>query len=71
MQPWHLLVYALTSWVNRKQQLAIGYLKTEKGIFRDKLGKKRMLLNDNEFRRRLYNWRSLLRKSPFNKNISV
>ncbi|WP_144998657.1 HMG-box domain-containing protein [Polystyrenella longa] len=51
MQPWHLLVFALASWVNREQQLAIEYLKTDNSILRDKLGKKWGLLNDDERRR--------------------
>ncbi|QDU82432.1 hypothetical protein Pla110_41880 [Polystyrenella longa] len=42
MQPWHLLGFTLSSWVNREQQLAIEYLKTENGILRNKLGKKRV-----------------------------
>ncbi|WP_197440362.1 hypothetical protein [Polystyrenella longa] len=62
MQPWHLLVYALTSWGNREQQLAIEYLKTENSILRDKLGKKRVLLNDNERRRLAVKGKQLGRK---------
>ena len=62
MQPWHLLVYALTSWVNREQQLAIEYLKTENSILRDKVGKKRILLNDNERRRLAVKGKQLGRK---------
>ncbi|QDU82527.1 Integrase core domain protein [Polystyrenella longa] len=62
MQPWHLLVYALTSWVNREQQLAIEYLKTENSILCNKLGKKRVLLNDNERRRLAVKGKQLGRK---------
>ncbi|QDU82486.1 Integrase core domain protein [Polystyrenella longa] len=62
MQPWHLLVFALVSWVNREQQLAIEYLKTENSILRDKLGKKRILLNDNERRRLAVKGKQLGRK---------
>ncbi|QDU82502.1 Integrase core domain protein [Polystyrenella longa] len=62
MQPWHLLVYALSSWVNREQQLAIEYLKTENSILREKVGKKRILLNDNERRRLAVKEKQLGRK---------
>ncbi|WP_144995212.1 integrase core domain-containing protein [Polystyrenella longa] len=62
MQPWQLLFFALASWVNREQQLAIEYLKTENTILRDKLGNKRVLLNDNERRRRAVKGKQLGRK---------
>ncbi|MEZ6049647.1 MAG: hypothetical protein R3C11_29515 [Planctomycetaceae bacterium] len=51
MQPWHLLVLALASWINREQQQVIEYLKTENCVLREKLGKKRILLTDNQRRR--------------------
>ena len=30
LHPWHLLIYILASWVNRHQQDAIDYLRTER-----------------------------------------
>ncbi|WP_144995320.1 integrase core domain-containing protein [Polystyrenella longa] len=62
MQPWHLLVYALISWVNREQQLTIEYLKTENSILREKIGKKRILLTDEQRRRQAVKGKMLGRK---------
>ena len=50
-QPWHLLVLILAGWINRRQQDAIDYLLTENRILREKLGKKRILLTDDQRRR--------------------
>jgi len=38
-------------WVNRSQQALIEYLKTEKEIYREKLGKKRIRFTDDQRRR--------------------
>ncbi|QDU82449.1 hypothetical protein Pla110_42060 [Polystyrenella longa] len=62
MQPWNLLVFALVSWVNREQQLAIEYLKTENSILREKVGKKRILLTDEQRRRLAVKGKMLDRK---------
>jgi len=51
LQPWHLLLLILAGWTNRRQQDAIEYLLTENHILREKLGKKRILLNDDQRRR--------------------
>jgi putative transposase len=51
LQPWQLLLLVLAGWVNRQQQDAIAYLRTGNRILREKLGKKRILLNDNQRRR--------------------
>ncbi|MCA9039542.1 MAG: helix-turn-helix domain-containing protein [Planctomycetaceae bacterium] len=51
MQPWHLLVLALASWLNREQQQAIEYLQVENRVLRERLGKKRILLTDDQRRR--------------------
>ena len=50
-QPRHLLLLILAGWINRRQQDAVEYLLTENRILREKLGKKRILLNDYERRR--------------------
>ena len=34
LQPWQLLLVILAGWVNRQQQDAIGYLRTENRILR-------------------------------------
>ena len=51
LQPWQLLLLVLAGWVNRQQQDAIAYLRTENRILREKLWKKRILLNDDQRRR--------------------
>ena len=51
LQPWHLLLVILAGWINRRQQDAIEYLLTENRVLREKLGKKRILLSDDQRRR--------------------
>jgi len=51
LQPWQLFLLILAGWVNRRQQDAIEYLLTENRVLRQKLGKKRILLNDAQRRR--------------------
>ena len=51
LQPWQLFFYILAGWVNREQQRAIEYLRTENQVLREKLGKKRILLTDDQRRR--------------------
>ena len=51
LQPWYLLVMALANWLNRRQQAVIEYLREENRVLREKLGKKRILLSDDQRRR--------------------
>jgi len=51
LRPWHILVIALAGWINREQQRVIEYLITENQILKEKIGKKRILLNDDQRRR--------------------
>ena len=51
LQPWQLLVLFLASWINRQQQEVIEYLRTENAVLKEKLGKNRILLNDDQRRR--------------------
>jgi putative transposase len=51
LQPWYLLLAILAGWVNREQQEAIEYLRTENQVLREKLGTKRILLDDDQRRR--------------------
>jgi hypothetical protein len=44
----------LAGWVNRQQQEVTEYLRTENQVLKEKFGKKRSLLNDDQ-RRRLGN----------------
>ena len=46
LQPWHIMILAVSAWVNREQAQAIEYLITENRVLREKLGKGRILLND-------------------------
>jgi len=51
LQPWQLLLLILAGWVNRQQQQVIDYLRTENHILKEKLGKRRILLDDDQRRR--------------------
>jgi putative transposase len=51
LQPWHLLLTILAGIVNREQQRAIDYLRTENQVLREKIGKKRIILDDDQRRR--------------------
>jgi len=51
LQPWQLFLMILAGWVNREQQAAIDYLRTENPVLKEKLGTKRILLNDDQRRR--------------------
>ena len=42
---------ALAGWMNRQQQEVIEYLREENRILREKLGHKRIILNDSQKRR--------------------
>ena len=51
LQPWQLLLVILAGWVNRQQQEVIEYLRTENQVLQEKLGRKRILLTDDQRRR--------------------
>jgi len=51
LHPWQLLIVALAGWLNRQQQAVVEYLRTENQVLKEKLGKRRVLLNDNQRRR--------------------
>lgn len=51
LHPWQLLLLILAGWINNRQQEAIDYLLTENRILKEKLGKNRILLNDDQRRR--------------------
>jgi hypothetical protein len=51
LHPWQILLLVLAGWINRQQQKSIEYLIAENQILREKLGKKRILLNDDQRRR--------------------
>ena len=51
LQPWQLLLLILASWINEEQQRVIEYLRTENAVLKEKFGKKRILLSDDQRRR--------------------
>jgi len=51
LNPLTFITVAIAGWMNRHQQEAIAYLRTENKILREKLGQKRILLNDSQKRR--------------------
>jgi len=48
MKPIEMLLIMLAGWLNRHQQDVIEYLREENRILREKLGKKRIILNDSQ-----------------------
>ena len=51
LTPWKFIMVALAGWMNRQQQDAISYLKEENRVLREKLGHRRIILNDSQKRR--------------------
>jgi hypothetical protein len=51
LHPWPLLLLILAGWINRQEQDGIEYLRAENQVLQEKLGKKRILLNDDHRRR--------------------
>lgn len=51
LQPLQFLLVVLAGWINQEQQKLLEYLRTENQVLREKLGKKRILLNDAQRRR--------------------
>jgi len=61
--PWQLLLVILAGWINRQQQQVIEYLHTENQVLKEKLGRKRILLNDDQRRRLAVKGKILGRKA--------
>ena len=51
LRPWQFLFIGMAGWINRSQQEEIEYLRTENKVLREVVGKKRILLNDDQRRR--------------------
>ncbi|MDC0935384.1 integrase core domain-containing protein [Pirellulales bacterium] len=51
LQPWQLFLLILAGWINRQQRQRIDYLETEVAVLKEHIGKKRILLNDDQRRR--------------------
>ena len=47
-RPWTILLAMMAGWLNRHQQDMIDYLKAENAILKKKLGKRRIILNDEQ-----------------------
>ena len=62
LQRWHLLLFVFAGWVNRQQQEMIEYLRTENQVLKEKLGKKRILLSNDQRRRLAVKGQTLGRK---------
>ena len=62
LQPWQLLFVILAGWVNRQQQAAIEFQRTEVQVLRELQGNKRLLLSDDQRRRLAVKGRVLSRK---------
>jgi hypothetical protein len=48
-QPWQLLLPILAGWMNDEQQKINEYQRTVIQVLREKVGKKRILLNDDQW----------------------
>ncbi len=51
LHPGQLLVFIIAGWINRHQQEVIEYLRTENQVLKEHIGKKRILLSDEQRRR--------------------
>ena len=70
LHPWQFLILILAGWINTGQQEAIDYLLTKNRVLREKLGKKRILLNDNQ-RRRLAIKGKILGRKMLNELLTI
>jgi len=50
-RPWQFIAVAVAGWMNRQQQEVIEYLREENRVLREKLGHRRIILNDAQRRR--------------------
>ncbi|MGI9441887.1 MAG: hypothetical protein ACR2N1_05440 [Rubripirellula sp.] len=48
VHPWQLCLVIFAGWINREQQQVIEYLRTENQVLKEKLGKQRILLSDDQ-----------------------
>ena len=51
LHPWQFWLIGAAGWINRSHQEAIEYLRAENQVLREVIGKKRILLNDDQRRR--------------------
>jgi putative transposase len=62
LQPWQIVLAWAVGWANRQQQLAIDYLQAENRVLREQVGKKRILLTNDQRRRIALKGKELGRK---------
>ena len=62
LHPWHIVLLALSALVNHERDKALEYLVTENQVLREKLGKGRILLNDDQRARLAVKGKELGRK---------
>jgi len=48
IQPFHLLLFALAGWLNRRQQAVIDYLIEENRVLKDQLEGQRLRFTDEQ-----------------------
>ncbi len=65
LHPWHILVLVLSAMIDGERDKAFEYLLTENQVLREKLGKGRILLNDDQRRRLAVKGKVLGRKALF------
>ena len=63
LQPWQLLLLILAGWINRHQQEVLEYLRAESQMLKEILGKRRILLTDDQRRRLAVKGKILGRKA--------
>ena len=63
LHPWHLMILTVSAWINREQEQVIEYLLVENQVLREKLGKGRVLLNDDQRRHLAIKGKALGRKA--------
>ena len=63
-RPWHSLVLALSAWTDNDQEKVNEYPRVENQVLREKLGKGRVLLNDDHRRRLAVKGKAVGRKAP-------
>ena len=63
LQPWHLLLVALAGWLNREFEAAFEFQRAEIQVLLELVGKKRLLLNDDQRRRLALKGKLLGRKA--------
>jgi len=63
LRPWHLILLFLASQLNREQQRVIEYLQVENQVLRERLGKGRILLSDDQRRRLAVKGKALGRRA--------